>query len=75
MISQVKIIRQITNLFWLWTVLGTAWAWFFPEHFVWFLGKLPGTELKLTALGLGVIMLSPHHRELPCELVASPGLP
>ena len=28
--------RQITNLFALWTVLGTAWAWFVPGHFTWF---------------------------------------
>ena len=52
-----RILASITNLFWLWTVLGTIWAWLFPDHFTWFLGKLPGTDLKLTALGLGVIML------------------
>jgi BASS family bile acid:Na+ symporter len=49
--------RTAANLFWLWTLLGTLWAWFVPEHFTWFLGTLPGTSLKLTALGLGVIML------------------
>ena len=52
-----RVLATITNLFWLWTVLGTAWAWVFPDHFTWFLGKFPGTEAKLTALGLGVIML------------------
>jgi BASS family bile acid:Na+ symporter len=52
-----RVLATITNLFWLWTVLGTAWAWFFPAHFTWFLGKFPGTDAKLTALGLGVIML------------------
>ena len=50
-------IRKATDLFWLWTVLGTVWAWFFPAHFTWFLGKVPGTEIRLTAVGLGVIML------------------
>ncbi len=49
--------NRIVNLFWLWTLLGTIWAWFLPDHFLWFLGKVPGTDLKITALGLGVIML------------------
>jgi len=52
-----RVLATITNLFWLWTVLGTVWAWMVPEHFTWFLGKFPGTNAKLTALGLGVIML------------------
>jgi BASS family bile acid:Na+ symporter len=37
--------------------LGTGWAWFVPEHFTWFLGEIPGTELKWVPLGLGIIML------------------
>ncbi|MBL48412.1 MAG: transporter [Roseibacillus sp.] len=50
--------RTVARLFWLWTLLGTLWAWFFPAHFVWFVQKsVPGTELKLVAVGLGVIML------------------
>ena len=48
---------RLVNLFWLWTLLGTGWAWFFPEHFTWFLGMIPGTELKWIPVGLGVIML------------------
>ena len=48
---------RLVNLFWLWTLIGTAWAWFFPGHFTWFLGMIPGTELKWIPLGLGVIML------------------
>ncbi|MEN8870607.1 MAG: bile acid:sodium symporter family protein [Akkermansiaceae bacterium] len=48
---------RLVNLFWLWTLLGTAWAWFMPEHFTWFLGMIPGTELKWVPVGLGVIML------------------
>lgn len=48
---------RLVNLFWLWTLLGTAWAWFVPEHFTWFLGTIPGTELKWIPVGLGVIML------------------
>ncbi len=52
------VFQKLGNLFWLWTVLGTVWAWFFPEHFTWFItDKVPGTEIKLINLGLGVIML------------------
>ena len=52
------IIDRINNLFWLWTLLGTLWAWFFPAHFVWFVrDTLPGTPVKLIHIGLGLIML------------------
>jgi BASS family bile acid:Na+ symporter len=50
-------INRIVNLFWLWTILGVVWAWVFPEHFTWFLGKIPGTEIALISAGLSVIML------------------
>ena len=51
-------LTRINNLFWLWTILGTVLAWIFPEHFTWFItDKLPGTDIKLINLGLGVIML------------------
>ena len=50
-------ISRLVNLFWLWTILGTALAWFFPTHFTWFLNVIPGTELKWIPLGLGIIML------------------
>lgn len=49
--------RTIANLFWLWTILGTVWAWFAPEHFTWALKMVPGTPFNRAALGLGVIML------------------
>jgi BASS family bile acid:Na+ symporter len=53
-----RFLQAVSNLFWLWTILGTVWAWFVPEHFTWFIsGKFPGTDLKLINLGLGVIML------------------
>lgn len=53
-----SVLRSASNLFWLWTILGTVWAWFFPDHFTWFItDKIPGTEIKLINLGLGVIML------------------
>lgn len=53
-----RLIQTISNLFWLWTILGTAWAWFFPDHFTWFItGNFPGTDIRLINLGLGVIML------------------
>ena len=48
---------RIVNLFWLWTLLGVAWAWAVPEHFIWFLGNLPGTGISMISVGLGVIML------------------
>jgi|TARA_B110000908_G_scaffold73501_1_gene88600 BASS family bile acid:Na+ symporter len=52
------VLKHICNLFWLWTILGTVWAWFLPDHFTWFItDKVPGTEFKLINLGLGVIML------------------
>ena len=51
-------LKHICNLFWLWTILGTVWAWFLSDHFTWFItDKVPGTEFKLINLGLGVIML------------------
>jgi BASS family bile acid:Na+ symporter len=49
--------NRIVNLFWLWTILGVVWAWVFPSHFTWFLGKVPGTEIGLISAGLGIIML------------------
>lgn len=48
---------RAVNLFWLWTLLGVAWAWIAPYHFTWFLGKFPGTEIPFISAGLGVIML------------------
>ncbi|MDG1072163.1 MAG: bile acid:sodium symporter family protein [Akkermansiaceae bacterium] len=50
-------IVRLVNLFWLWTLLGTAWAWITPGHFTWFLGKIPGSNLSMVAAGLGIIML------------------
>ncbi len=52
-----RMVSRLVNLFWLWTLIGTGWAWFVPEHFTWFLGMIPGTELKYIPLGLGIIML------------------
>ena len=50
-----RFLEFLTNAFALWVVLGTAWAWFFPDHFKWFVtGKVFG--VKLVALGLGLIM-------------------
>lgn len=50
-------IGRLVNLFWLWTLVGTVWAWFVPAHFTWFLGNIPETEVGLLSFGLGVIML------------------
>ena len=46
-----------TNAFALWVVVGTAWAWVFPDHFKWFVD--PANRIfgiKLIPLGLGLIM-------------------
>lgn len=48
---------RVVNLFWLWTLIGVAWAWFMPSHFTWFLGNIPGTGVSMISAGLGVIML------------------
>lgn len=51
-------IRQATNLFALWTVLGTAWAWLFPPHFLWVVdGTFRPFGQSLVSVLLGVIML------------------
>ena len=43
------VLSRLTNLFWLWTILGVAWAWVAPAHFTWFKPHI--------AAGLGIIML------------------
>ena len=54
----MRLVRTAARLFWLWTLLGTVWAWIYPAHFTWFVREtFPGTDLKLVPLGLGVIML------------------
>jgi BASS family bile acid:Na+ symporter len=52
------LIQRLTNLFALWTVLGTAWAWFIPEHFTWVVdGTFQPFGQSLVSVLLGVIML------------------
>lgn len=51
-------IRWATNLFAVWTVLGTAWAWMVPEHFLWVVdGGFKPFGQSLVSVLLGVIML------------------
>ncbi len=51
-------IQRLTSLFALWTVLGTAWAWFIPEHFLWVVdGRFRPFGQPLVSVLLGVIML------------------
>ena len=45
-----RLTRWLGNLFALWVVIGTSWAWLIPEHFLWFVPYI--TE------GLGLVMLS-----------------
>lgn len=51
-------IARATNLFAFWTVLGTAWAWFVPEHFLWVVdGTFRPFGQSLVSVLLGLIML------------------
>jgi BASS family bile acid:Na+ symporter len=52
-----RFFQTLTNLFALWTVLGTAWAWFVPAHFTWFIDR-DNTVFgaPLISVGLGLIM-------------------
>ena len=51
-------VQRIASLFALWTVLGTAWAWFLPDHFVWVAdGRFTPLGQPLVSVLLGVIML------------------
>lgn len=51
-------IQRLTSLFALWTVLGTAWAWFIPDHFLWVVdGRFQPMGQSLVSVLLGVIML------------------
>lgn len=51
-------IHRLTNLFALWTVLGTAWAWFVPDHFLWVVdGRYQPLGQSLVSVLLGLVML------------------
>jgi len=51
-------IHRLTNFFALWTILGTAWAWFVPEHFLWVVdGRFRPLGQPLVSVMLGLIML------------------
>lgn len=50
--------ERITRLFALWTLLGVAWAWFVPDHFLWVAdGSVKPLGQSLISVLLGVIML------------------
>ena len=51
-------INRATNLFAIWTVLGTIWAWFMPGHFTWVTdGSAEVFGQSFISVMLGVIML------------------
>ena len=51
-------IALLTRMFALWTILGTAWAWFVPDHFLWVVdGRFTPFGQPLVSVMLGVIML------------------
>ncbi|MCX7819017.1 MAG: bile acid:sodium symporter family protein [Kiritimatiellae bacterium] len=56
-------IERLTNLFWLWTVLGVGWAWWRPTDFTWFLPYIaPG--LAVIMLGMGLTLTVREFREV-----------
>ena len=48
-------IARATNLFWLWTLIGVAWAWLIPDHFIWFAPYI-GPGLGVIMLGMGLTL-------------------
>lgn len=51
-------VQRVASLFALWTVLGTLWAWFLPDHFIWVAdGRFTPFGQPLISVLLGVIML------------------
>lgn len=51
-------VQRITSLFAFWTVLGTLWAWYVPDHFIWVAdGRFTPFGQPLISVLLGIIML------------------
>ena len=51
-------VQRITSLFAVWTVLGTLWAWFIPDHFIWVAdGRFKPFGQPFISVLLGLIML------------------
>lgn len=50
-----RILTWMTNAFAVWTILGTAWAWFVPSHFTWFRPYI-GPGLGVIMLGMGITL-------------------
>ncbi len=51
-------VQRITSLFAVWTVLGTAWAWLIPDHFIWVAdGRFQPLGQPLVSVLLGIVML------------------
>ena len=48
-------VSKITNLFWLWTILGVGWAWLMPEAFTWFAPYIT-PALGVIMLGMGMTL-------------------
>jgi bile acid:Na+ symporter, BASS family len=52
------LIQRATSLFALWTVLGTAWAWLVPGHWLWVSdGSIAPLGQPLVSVLLGIVML------------------
>ena len=48
-------IAKLTNLFWLWTILGVSYAWLLPSHFTWFVPYIT-PALAIIMLGMGMTL-------------------
>lgn len=56
-------LARITNLFWLWTILGVGWAWVIPAHFSWFQPYIT-PALGVIILGMGLTLTVDHFKEV-----------
>jgi bile acid:Na+ symporter, BASS family len=57
------LLLRLTNLFWLWTILGVVWAWLIPGHFTWFLPYIP-LGLAIIMLGMGLTLSVKDFRDI-----------
>jgi len=57
------LLNKITNLFWLWTILGVTWAWLIPSHFKWFAPYI-SLALGVIMLGMGLTLTIENFREV-----------
>ena len=59
----VRLFSTLTNLFAVWVLVGTLWAFFVPAHFTWFKPLIPAA-LGVVMLGMGVTLKLPDFLEV-----------